>query len=686
MKQNDDAAQPPLPLNWDRCHAYNRAKRRFCRQAISPSLPKIDGEVMRRGDVKPVYCGNHVHLYDCDDRTITPSSLTSSLASSSSSQQQDSSSSQTTTQEKIETGDQNTGCDGGDGRDGKRRRKKGRRIPCPIDPSHTIYESQLKKHVRKCPKATIDREERSKVYYRRDINKGGFGEGGVRLLEDDTLVEERRQRQRLNEGAKEPQPRRGKSARSLGWDTQKCQAFALGILDAYTRLFLLKQDQLELTQNVEDKDEYLRSLTADDLYKGVPSEDLFDSEQERGMEKDLLKNRIKMGGSKHVRQIGSIVGHIRKWGLLDDTSASSTSTTNSNNARIVLEMGAGRGTTGFVVASAFGMAATTSAKNSARAPLSKSLRGQKHSDVRLVMVEKAGSRAQVDTAIRRQLQPKNDDGSHDNDKNTDADSKVSSPMSDNGYLNVEKVSVTRIRCDLAHVHLPSALDQIDHEKIIDMRSNEVMEDVQMSRQESEVDATEEDIVVIAKHLCGAGTDLALKSINPISSRVKACVLATCCHGLCTWDDYVGRDYLRDVMATTTPHNAVSSFDHKEFDLMRRWASGTVITHSKDSAVVGDDDVSGGQHSNDAVFPITSQDGATKDVDVCNIGNIISSMGLQCGVNGLGRACQRLIDYGRCQYMEKHLFRAKKVPVVVNMCHYVNADITPQNALLKAINN
>jgi hypothetical protein len=61
-------------------------------------------------------------------------------------------------------------------------------------------------------------------------------------------------------------------------------------------------------------------------------------------------------------------------------------------------------------------------------------------------------------------------------------------------------------------------------------------------------STEENrqLVVIAKHLCGAGTDLALKSLEPIN-QVSACVMATCCHGACTWDDYVGRDYLCQTM-------------------------------------------------------------------------------------------------------------------------------------------
>ncbi len=48
----------------------------------------------------------------------------------------------------------------------------------------------------------------------------------------------------------------------------------------------------------------------------------------------------------------------------------------------------------------------------------------------------------------------------------------------------------------------------------------------------------------AKHLCGSGTDLALKSLQTIpTGNIDGCVMATCCHGLCEWSDYTGRDCL-----------------------------------------------------------------------------------------------------------------------------------------------
>ena len=45
------------------------------------------------------------------------------------------------------------------------------------------------------------------------------------------------------------------------------------------------------------------------------------------------------------------------------------------------------------------------------------------------------------------------------------------------------------------------------------------------------------------HYGSTGTDLALKSIVPIRHHINGYILATCCHGVCSWDLYVGRDFL-----------------------------------------------------------------------------------------------------------------------------------------------
>ncbi|XP_028588509.2 tRNA:m(4)X modification enzyme TRM13 homolog isoform X1 [Podarcis muralis] len=55
------------------------------------------------------------------------------------------------------------------GEHGGREEENGRkRIPCPLDPKHTVYEDQLQKHLKKCN----SREKPKPVYYSQDINAG----------------------------------------------------------------------------------------------------------------------------------------------------------------------------------------------------------------------------------------------------------------------------------------------------------------------------------------------------------------------------------------------------------------------------------------------------------------------------------------------------------------------------------
>jgi len=60
----------------------------------------------------------------------------------------------------------------------------------------------------------------------------------------------------------------------------------------------------------------------------------------------------------------------------------------------------------------------------------------------------------------------------------------------------------------------------------------------------------------------------------------------------------------------------------------------------------------------------------------NIFALSIELGLSCGGAGLGRACQRIIDYGRCDYLKGRGFK-------VDLFHYVPPDVTPQNALIVA---
>jgi len=237
---------------------------------------------------------------------------------------------------------------------------------------------------------------------------------------------------------------------------------------------------------------------------------------------------------------------------------------------------------------------------------------------------------------------------------------------------------------------------------------------------------------------GVGTDLALKSLEPVREKISGCVMATCCHGACNWEDYVGRDNLRSVMTASAAaaatdddadkdcirvgggggggggfynddDDALETFGRDEFLLLRRWSSGAVNTRhrakeeemiSQVAGVVNGADASismeqrnngDNEHESGADPEHLAKSSRTpgKDVHgdldtdaVSGITSVVSALKLRCGPVGLGRACQRLIDYGRREYIARHL-AGRRVGSKVELLSYVPLEQTLQNTALVA---
>ena len=105
------------------------------------------------------------------------------------------------------------------------------------------------------------------------------------------------------------------------------------------------------------------------------------------------------------------------------------------------------------------------------------------------------------------------------------------------------------------------------------------------------------VLVVAKHLCGLASDLAIHSLGQdlanSSMKRRGCAIATCCHHCCSWDDYGGREWLRklplpgmdDTKDTDTDNASVNKasmtgntgntgnngFSPAEFAVMTRWS-------------------------------------------------------------------------------------------------------------------
>jgi tRNA:m4X modification enzyme len=508
---------PEPPNDWDRCNAYLKRKRRFCSQHPLPSHDK-DGKKLLR------FCGNHQHL----------------LPHCKSNQ---------------------------------------RRVPCPVDPTHSILEHLVDKHVLVCPATKTRKLQEKQPFFKLNVNAGGSGD----------LCHQ-------GEGTTCFATCKGPTI-----SLDKAKELALRVLKVHQMLF----------QHVKCEKK-LVDLLFEDIHNAIPILDLSRPELEAGLATALSDYRLKSGGARHIHQQASIVGHLRRLGALEPPAALGSKVTEEKEAaspkihqRTVLEVGAGRGMTGLVVS---GISAASGV------------------ETKFIMVERAGSRGKADTVLRNAKER-----------------TTTYPLDLNSLVQWE-----RIQCDVSHVNMASVF----------------------LKDKGNSDGKRMQVVVVAKHLCGVGTDLALKSLEPVKDDIDVCILATCCHGACSWADYVGREYLCKSMEKDNG----ASFGEPDFELLRRWGGNAGSAAAMECAILRTNE-------------LDEHEGCEASLDgreTIHISHVVSALKLKCGARGLGRACQRLIDYGRREYLRNVLFTRDLDHI--EMLYYVQHDITPQNAALIACRN
>ncbi|KAL3781193.1 hypothetical protein ACHAW5_007005 [Stephanodiscus triporus] len=562
-----DYAIPSLPEGWVRCHAYNELKRRYCRQMPVP----LSGECIDTN--RPRYCGNHMHLLDeCLINRGIEHARDVDLSV-----------------ERIEKAKRPRAVD-------RKNKYRGKRVPCPIDPSHLIFEGAISKHALVCPAVKRRQELAGKEYFCEGINLGGFGDMG----------------------------HASSNMRSEGIlpELEEAKKLAFAVLRIFHRLFLSDN---AASNHSTLTNQQLQNITESEIYNALPEGDLSGVEEgtcmvvpiqsaeevQSGEQRAnqtfglgqltsaITKHRVNAGGPRHLHQIASILGHARCEGLISTTKAEKAETVNNP---LIVEMGAGRGMTGLVVAGS--MAANTSSR------------------VSLCLVERSGTRRKAETRVRS-----------------------AEGYSTEDCLRLDLVDITRVKCDLADVDMSKALKF-------------QLGSVEFSK-----------TIMVAKHLCGVGTDLAIKSIRNLGS-IDGCVMATCCHGLCSWNDYVGRNCLLGLFCGES--GGLTAFGEDRFNMLKRWTTAAV---AEERPPASGNDANKFDDNGPKEHHYEGQADDEKGLR-SSIFTISKELGLSCGGKGLGRACQRLIDYGRCDYMKGRGFK-------VNMCHYVPQNVTPQNALIVA---
>ena len=420
-----------------------------------------------------------------------------------------------------------------------------KKVPCPIDPRHTVFEHKLEHHLRVCNMKKEAEKLNEQPFYKEGCNAGTTTEAIDGPPIEHTLP----------------------TARVL----------ATAVLATYSSLFP----------------------------NDPPLLDLSSAELNAGLIQSLRQRKIAAGGTKHVQQQASIIGHLRRTGLAPPLPSAHPASQPATTPRptTILEMGAGRGMLGLLVSGVCGAISAAA--------------------VCLTMVERS--------SVRRKA------GAHCDRRDTSKDGVVTSdyPFDSSG-----------VKSDLVRVDLEHAL------------LTEVVKD------------EERDVVVIAKHLCGAGTDLALRAVEKIKHypNLKGICMATCCHGVCDFKHLVGREFLVEQFKTCGNFKLTKS----DFDLMRKWAAATTADRETEGGK-GKESKEAQEEAQDE-HPVEAQ---TNSKNYVGAGAVCDSSEFDVTKQTLGRCVQRLIDRARVEYMKNSL----NMDGLNEVVYYVSSDVTPQNALL-----
>ncbi|KAI9905906.1 hypothetical protein PsorP6_014179 [Peronosclerospora sorghi] len=186
-----------------------------------------------------------------------------------------------------------------------------RRVPCPVDASHTVYEFDLAKHVLVCNRVKDAEIMRKLPFYSHNINSG-------------THFTSKNHKMSCNGGA-EPKVATGRE----GLDEHLAPSVEgqEGIIDR-----LVSIDFRDMRKRIEAAYDSCVGELALEKLRHECCDLLFDEKRKAGASKSLLR---------HLEQQASIIGHMEQVKLLQDSNAA------------FVELGAGRGMLSLALAQMF---------------------------------------------------------------------------------------------------------------------------------------------------------------------------------------------------------------------------------------------------------------------------------------------------------------------------------------------
>jgi tRNA:m4X modification enzyme len=170
--------------------------------------------------------------------------------------------------------------------------------------------------------------------------------------------------------------------------------------------------------------------------------------------------------------------------------------------------------------------------------------------------------------------------------------------------------------------------------------------------------------IVAKHLCGLASDLAIRSLShvPSSDRKRGLGIATCCHHACNFDDYVGHRWLSE-----------RSISRSEFNILKQWSAWATLDRVADyrkpkqestEQQVQHDKVNGEEEEEDHAAPVVSDS--------------IRPVGLTAEqMLDIGKKTKRFLDFGRVRYMREELGMSAE------LVYYCDSKLSPECVMIVA---
>jgi tRNA:m4X modification enzyme len=201
-------------------------------------------------------------------------------------------------------------------------------------------------------------------------------------------------------------------------------------------------------------------------------------------------------------------------------------------------------------------------------------------------------------------------------------------------------------------------------------------------------------VLIAKHLCGVATDLAIRSLTPfrksdntsgnvvnngaVSSAARGVAIATCCHHCCNLTDYVGAEWFKKIGFEVS---------EEEFKVLVKWSGWNSIPatggRQKKESFVASDGISGTEldnenedgEDNDHAVP---KDGAEDSTQSGSMSSIKPGDISRQEMAAVGWQVKRLLDQGRVQFLLDMGLAARQV-------QYSEFNVSPECVMIVASN-